>query len=60
MAGRICLDDNPTLQFKLQRTSKGAASEVAESHLGTRCVQQGKTISDQDIGSFIAAADYRE
>jgi hypothetical protein len=28
--------------------------------VGTRCVQTGKTISDQDIASFIASADYRK
>jgi hypothetical protein len=28
--------------------------------LGTRCVQKGKTISDQDVSSFIASADYRK
>jgi len=28
--------------------------------VGTRCVQKGETISDQDIASFIASADYRK
>ena len=28
--------------------------------MGTRCVQKGMTISDQDIASFIASADYRK
>jgi hypothetical protein len=28
--------------------------------VGTRCVQKGQTISDQDISSFIATADYRK
>jgi hypothetical protein len=28
--------------------------------LGTHCVQKGRTISDQDVGSFIASADYRK
>ena len=27
--------------------------------VGTRCVQKGMTISDQDIASFIASADHR-
>jgi hypothetical protein len=28
--------------------------------VGTRCLQKGKSISDQDIVSFIASADYRK
>jgi len=28
--------------------------------VGTRCAQKGKTISDQDISSFVAMADYRK